>query len=288
MDDFVHSIIQGLTVEYPSRNALNLTALSGAAEFLASIYQSHGIPFESAWYDDGNGMVRNLIVHQYGLDRTAPQIVIGAHYDSVLGTPGADDNASGVAGVMDLARRFAQRTCRRPLSFVLFPHEEPPFFLSAKMGSRRYARSLRDRQEEVYLMLSLEMIGYARADQNQHYPFPLMRILGGYPKKANFLAVVGNLRTGVKTRHLCQAMRKGASIRIEWLSGPGFLPPLFLSDHSSFWKYGFPAVMITDTAFLRNPHYHRSTDTTATLNFDFLAEAIAAVETGIRALDAEG
>ncbi len=287
MDDFVHTIIHGLTIDYPSRNAHNLRSLSGAAEFLVTTYQSSGIQVESAWYDDGNGLVRNLIVHRPGRDDGAPLIVVGAHYDTVLGTPGADDNASGVAGVMELARRIADGTTRHPVSFVLFPHEEPPFFLSANMGSRRYAASLRSGDFEVSLMLSLEMIGYARPEQDQHYPFPLMRILGRYPKKANFLAVVGNLRTGAKTRRLCQAMRKGASIPIEWLSGPGFLPPLFLSDHSSFWKYGFPAVMITDTAFLRNPHYHLPTDTVATLNFDFLFEAIAAVEAGIHALDAE-
>jgi Zn-dependent M28 family amino/carboxypeptidase len=287
MDQFLRSIISELTVRFPSRNAYNPAALLGAAEFLAAELHAHDLEVESAPYFDGTSTVRNLVVHKSGSDPTAGVIVVGAHYDTVLGTPGADDNASGVAGVVELARRFAHIPTRHPLSFVLFPHEEPPFFYTSTMGSRQYAASLARANVGVELMMSLEMIGYSTPGVSQRYPFPLMRILGSYPREADFIAIVGNLRSMGKVRRLGRAMREGSLVRVASLAAPGFLPPLFLSDHSSFWKYGFPAVMITDTAFLRNPHYHAPSDTIATLDFEFLLHVVDGVEAGIRSLDAE-
>jgi Zn-dependent M28 family amino/carboxypeptidase len=285
--ELLRSVIQELTVRFPSRNAYRPAALLGAAEFLESVLRANALEVDSAWYSDGRQTVRNLIVHQSGRDPTAPHIVVGAHYDTVLGTPGADDNASGVAAVVELARRFAQVSTLHPLTFVLFPHEEPPFFFTSAMGSRHYASALRRSDVRVHLMMALEMIGYASSNLRQHYPFPLMRRLGGYPREADFVAIVGNLRSVKKVHLLGRAMRGSCSIRIATLSAPGFLPPLFLSDHSSFWRYGFPAVMITDTAFLRNPHYHRATDTIESLNFEFLGQVVDGLEGGIRSLDAE-
>ena len=285
--DILRTIIQELTLRFPSRNGGHLTALLGAAEYLTSELSALGLDVESVWYSDGGLEVRNIIVHQEGRDPTAPLIVVGAHYDSVLGTPGADDNASGVAGVVELARRFHSVQTHHPLSFVLFPHEEPPFFFTPAMGSRQYASSLRHNNIRVRLMMALEMIAYASSNLVQQYPFPLMRILGGYPREADFIGIVSNLRSMKHVRRLRRAMQSACSIRVESLSAPGFLPPLFLSDHSSFWKLGYPAVMITDTAFLRNPHYHRLTDTPGTLNLDFLSQVVDGVESGILSLDAE-
>jgi len=285
--DLLHTVIEQLTLHFPSRNGRNPTALLGAADFLESQLVSLGLAVESMRYSDGTLDVRNLIVHSPGALPGASHIVIGAHYDTVLGTPGADDNASGVAGVVELARRFAGRSTRHPISFVLFPHEEPPYFLSSSMGSRRYAFALAAAEVSVRMMLSLEMIGYARDESAQQYPLPLMRTLGGYPRQGNFIGIVGNLRSLRTVRSLRRAMQAACSIRVESLNAPGFLPPLFLSDHSSFWKFGFPAAMVTDTAFLRNPHYHMPTDTIDTLNFDFLGRVIDALEAGILSLDAE-
>lgn len=285
--DHLRTVIEQLSLHFPSRNGRNPSALLGAANFLESHLVSLGLTVESMRYSDGMLDVRNLIVHQGGTLPRAPQIVVGAHYDSVLGTPGADDNASGVAGVIELARRFAPRSSRHALSFVLFPHEEPPYFLSSAMGSRRYASALSDSGISVKMMLSLEMIGFAHAELAQQYPFPLMRTLGRYPRQGNFIGIVGNLRSMRKVRSLRRAMQASCPIQVESLCAPGFLPPLFLSDHSSFWKFGFPAAMVTDTAFLRNPHYHMPTDTIDTLNLGFLGQVVDAVEAGILSLDAE-
>jgi len=283
----LHAVIEQLTQRFPSRNGRNPFALLGAADFLESHLLSLGLKVESMPYSDGAIDVRNLIVRHPGRSAESPHLVLGAHYDTVLGTPGADDNASGVAGVVELARRFADRSTRHTLSFALFPHEEPPYFLSSAMGSRQYAYALLRNDVPVRMMLSLEMIGYARAEMSQHYPFPLMRTLGGYPRQGNFIGIVGNLRSRRTVGSLRRAMQAASPIRVESLCAPGFLPPLFLSDHSSFWKFGFPAAMVTDTAFLRNPHYHMPTDTIDTLNFDFLGHVVNAVEAGILSLDAE-
>lgn len=285
--DLVRAIIEQLTVHFPSRNGRNPSALLGAANVLETQLRSLGLAVESMRYSDGALDVRNLAVHHPGTLAGAPHIVVGAHYDTVLGTPGADDNASGVAGVVELARRFAVRPTRHPCSFVLFPHEEPPYFFSSAMGSRRYASALSAARVRVKFMLSLEMIGYGGANLRQHYPFPLMRALGGYPRQGNFIAIVGNLRSMQTVRSLRRTLQVVSPMRVESLCAPGFLPPLFLSDHSSFWKFGFPAAMVTDTAFLRNPHYHMPTDTLETLNFDFLGQVIDAVEAGVLSLDAE-
>jgi len=285
--DYLRTVIEQLTHRFPSRNGRNPSALLGAADFLESQLLSLGLNVESMPYSDGTLGVRNLIVHHPGTLAGSPHIVVGAHYDTVLGTPGADDNASGVAGVVELARRFVDRLTRHALSFALFPHEEPPYFLSSAMGSRQYASALARRDVPVRMMLSLEMIGYARAEMSQHYPFPLMRALGGYPRHGDFVGIVGNLRSRRTVRSLRRAMQAASPIRVASLCAPGFLPPLFLSDHSSFWKFGFPAAMVTDTAFLRNPHYHMPTDTIDTLNFDFLGHVVDAVEAGILSLDAE-
>lgn len=285
--DHLRSIIEQLTLRFPSRNGRNPFALHGAADFLESQLLSLGLNVESMSYSDGMVGVRNLIVRYPGTLAGSPHIVVGAHYDTVLGTPGADDNASGVAGVVELARRFADRSARHTLSFALFPHEEPPYFFSSAMGSRQYASALSDDDVPVRMMLSLEMIGYARDDMSQQYPFPLIRTLGGYPRQGNFIAIVGNIRSRRAVRSLRRAMQAASSVRVESLCAPGFLPPLFLSDHSSFWKFGYPAAMVTDTAFLRNPHYHMPTDTVETLNFDFLGHVVNAVEAGILSLDAE-
>ena len=287
MENLVRSVVHELAHRFPSRNAYDPKALGGAAEYLESELRLRDLEVESDWFFDGMSKVRNLIVQIPGLEPEAPRLIIGAHYDTVLGTPGADDNATGVAAVIELAVRFRSIPMRHPLCFVLFAHEEPPYFSTSAMGSRQYASGLHRSGTPVLFMMSLEMLGYASSDLIQLYPFPLMRTLGGYPREADFIAVVGNLRSIKGLRILVRGMRRACAVRVESLSAPGFLSPLYLSDHSSFWRYGFPAVMITDTAFLRNPHYHQATDTPETLNWKFLGEVINGIEGGIRTLDAK-
>jgi Zn-dependent M28 family amino/carboxypeptidase len=280
-----HRIVEILAGEYPSRHGSNPKVLSGAASFIEQEFASLGYQVQSQWYESDGGKVRNIIVEKKGEHPPKASIVIGAHYDTVVGTPGADDNATGIAGLIELSRLLKEHNNRRTIRFVAFPHEEPPYFYTHRMGSRQYARNLKESGERIFAMLTLEMIGYAGEGFKQLYPAPLLRILGQYPKDGNYIALVSNLRSARVLSMVRKAMRHRGTVGVESLSAPGFVPPLFLSDHSSFWKYGFPALMITDTAFLRNPHYHSSTDTADTLNYRFLAGVIDAVHAAVLALD---
>lgn len=267
-------IVTELSTRFPSRNGLNPPALLGAAEYVESEFRGLGFEVESQHYSTHGVPVRNIAVIKHGTHPTKPCIVLGAHYDSVIGTPGADDNASGVAAVLELARLMKDFSNQRTIHFVAFPHEEPPYFFTDRMGSRRYAKRMYDEGKRVQAMFALEMLGYAGERTKQTYPFPFLRQLGGYPKYGNYIALVGNIRSMRTVARVKRLMRGACTVGVESLSAPGFLPPLFLSDHSSFWRYGFPAIMVTDTAFLRNPHYHMPSDTADTLNYDFLAEVV--------------
>jgi Zn-dependent M28 family amino/carboxypeptidase len=278
-------IVETLAGDFPFRHGRNPAALNGAAAFIEQEFSSLGYEVHSQWYDCDGGRVRNIIAEKKGLLSDLSSIVIGAHYDSVLSTPGADDNASGVAGVIELARLLKEYSNRHTIRFIAFPHEEPPYFFTHRMGSRQYASSAKQSGESILAMLTLEMIGYAGEGYKQLYPVPLMQTLGRYPKDGNYVALVSNLRSAGLLSVVRKAMRQQKTVKVESLCAPGFIPPLFLSDHSSFWKYGYPALMITDTAFLRNPHYHAVTDTVDTLNFDFLARVVDAVRAAVIALD---
>ena len=279
------SIVGVLAREFPSRHGHNPEKLRGAAEFIEQQFAALGVNVQSQVYRAHPGEVRNLVVEQVGSEEALPCIIIGAHYDTVLGTPGADDNASGIAGLLELTRLLSSHRNRRTIRYVAFPHEEPPYFYTAQMGSRVYAAHVKRTNTAVEAMFALEMIGYGGAGVRQTYPFPFMRRLGGYPQQGNFVALVGNLRSRAIVKAVKTTMRHACSIGVESLVAPGFLPPLFLSDHSSFWKHGFPAVMVTDTAFQRNPNYHRSGDEETTLNYDFLAEVIMGMREAVVALD---
>lgn len=280
-----HRLVKVLAENFPSRSGLNPDILSATADFIEKEFRSLGFQVESQVFGEQSAPLRNLIIEQKGLDEKQPCIIIGAHYDTVLGTPGADDNASGVAGLLEIARLLKNYHNRRTIRFVAFTHEEPPYFYTRLMGSRKYAKRLKLEREKVRLMICLEMIGYARENAKQSYPFLFLRQLGGYPKYGNFIGIAGNLRTMRMLKIVREAMRQECSIGVESLTAPGFLPPLYLSDQSSFWRYGFPAVMITDSAFLRNPNYHSPTDTDDTLNYDFLAEVVQGVYAAVHALD---
>jgi Zn-dependent M28 family amino/carboxypeptidase len=278
-------IVEVLCRKFPSRNGLYAGNLSRAADFIEQEFTSLGMKVESQAYGTYSSRVRNLIVEKRGQNDSKPQILIGAHYDTVVNTPGADDNASGVAGLLELARLLRDYPNERTIQFVAFTLEEPPYFYTPKMGSRVYAKRLKLDRIRLQLMISLEMIGYGGKDLNQSYPFPLMRTLGHYPRKGDFIGIVGNLRTRRMVGVVKRAMQQACSIGVESLSAPGFLPPLYLSDHSSFWKCGYPALMITDTAFQRNPNYHQPGDTEDTLNYEFLAETVKGVYSAVVALD---
>ena len=278
-------IVRVLAEEFPSRSGLNPRALQGAAEFVEQEFRALGVSVHAHPYQARGGEVRNIVAERTGTGASLPCIVIGAHYDTVVGTPGADDNASGVAGLLELTRLLLSYRNRRTIRYVAFPHEEPPYFYTSQMGSRVYAQHLKRTNVPVQAMFALEMIGYGGPELRQTYPFPLLQRLGRYPRNGNFIALVGNMRTRRVVGTVKPAMRGACTIGVESLIAPGFLPPLFLSDHSSFWKYGFPAVMVTDTAFQRNPNYHRAGDVADSLNYGFLAQVVLGMRAAVLALD---
>ncbi|MDV2495353.1 MAG: M20/M25/M40 family metallo-hydrolase [bacterium] len=227
--------------------------------------------------------VRNLIVEKTGRDKPKEIILFGAHYDTVPTTPGADDNASGVAGLLELARLLKPYANRRTIRLVAFTCEEPPYFKSRWMGSRVYAREARRRGDDIIAMVSLEMIGFFDSSISQGYPIPFMRYF--YPNTADFVGVVGNISSRRLVTKIRNAMRQGGDIGVESIATVKFLPGLDWSDHGSFWRVGYEAVMITDTAFYRSRHYHSYSDTPETLNYEAFAEVVKGLYQAVVELD---
>jgi len=199
-------------------------------------------------------------------------VVIGAHYDTVDGSPGADDNGSGVAAMLALARHFRSAQPKRTIRFVAFANEEPPYFTTAEMGSFVYAKRCRERGEKIVAMLSLESLGYfSDAPHSQQYPALLEHV---FPSTANFIAYASNVSSGSLLRRCIAAFRERATIPSEGAALPEEVPGIAWSDQWSFWRNGFPAVMVTDTAPYRNPHYHTASDTPETLDYERLARVV--------------
>lgn len=209
-------------------------------------------------------------------------VVVGGHYDSVVGCVGANDNGTGAAAVLVLARSLAKSAPARTLRFVGFVNEEPPHFRTEEMGSRVYAMRCRERNENVVAMLSLETIGFfSDADGSQHYPPPLGLF---YPSAGNFIAFVGNVGSRSLVRRCVRVFRDRAAFPSEGAAVPGFLPGVGWSDHESFWEHGYPGVMVTDTAPFRYPHYHLVGDTPDKIDYDRCARVVDGVEQVVRDL----
>lgn len=262
--------VEHLSVKIGERHLWKNGSLSQAEEYVASVLTSFGYEVWRQTYTCYGKSVSNLIVEKKGKDKEV--LIIGAHYDTVPGTPGADDNASGLAGLLELARLHQPCSHRRTLVFAAFVNEEPPCFGSHHMGSRVYAKHLRERNVPVELMISLEMIGYFNHEITQEYPLPCMRFL--YPKTADFIGVVGNFPSRKYVSQFKKGIRKHSTIRSCSLTAPEFFGGINLSDNQSFWHHGFRAIMITDTSFFRNRNYHLETDTIDTLHFEQMAEVV--------------
>jgi Zn-dependent M28 family amino/carboxypeptidase len=202
--------------------------------------------------------------------------ILGAHFDTVAGTPGADDNASGVAVLLEVARLAREKNQPRPWTFIGFTTEEPPAFFTPYMGSRVYAKRARKNREKILGMLCLEMVGYYRQEKgSQELPFPLG--LMGYPTTGNFLGLISDRRSKPFMERLEKAIKAGCHLPTVTLAVPlgGYiLPEVRLSDHANFWDEGFPAVMLTDTAYLRNPHYHGPGDVMRNLDLEAMTEVV--------------
>lgn len=250
------------------------------AEYIESFYVDIGLKVHTEPYWYKNLTVANVVAEISFCANPSKCYLLGAHYDSVFGTVGADDNASAIAVQLETARHLAALKDREELDLtvklVSFALEEPPVFGTRHMGSRVYARKAREEKEKINGMICLEMVGYSCHEQGcQGYPFPLMFL--GYPKKGNFIGIIGNTRSRGFTLSLSRAFQRNSELPVVHLTIPlsgWFLPSVRLSDHSSFWDQGFKAVMITDTAFYRNPHYHLPSDTMEKLDYTFMAELV--------------
>ena len=214
---------------------------------------------------------------------SAERIVIGAHYDVCEPKPGADDNASGVAALLELAQRLGKNPPPMRVELVGYTLEEPPFFRTRNMGSAVHADALAQANVKVRAMMSLEMLGYF-TDQPDTQKFPMAPLSWLFPSTGNYLIVVGERGKGDIVPTIKRAMRGASALPVESINAPSFVPGVDFSDQLYYWKHGFPAVMITDTAFLRNANYHQTTDLPETLDYPRLGMAVQGVECAVRTL----
>ncbi|MBV5341424.1 MAG: M28 family peptidase [Deltaproteobacteria bacterium] len=248
------------------RNTENPEALELASDFIKSTFTGLGYIVKRECYFIEGLEVTNVIAEVQGAEKPHEILVIGAHYDSAHGTPGADDNASGVAVLLELAHRFNDYKPRCTIRFVAFVNEEPPYFQTDLMGSLVHARGCRQHNEKIIGMLCLESLGYfSTAIGSQLYPPPLNRF---YPNTADFIAFCGNITSYPLLRRCIKQFRITTKFPSEGLVAPESFASIGFSDHWAFWQTGYQAVMITNTAFLRNPHYHLPSDIPAHLDFD--------------------
>lgn len=262
-----------------ARSVTQGDTLARAERFVAGQLAKAGWKVERQTYLVGQTECANLVVERRGATKPDEIVVIGAHYDTVPQTPGADDNASGVAAMLALARHYARIEPRRTLRLVAFANEEPIYFQTQLMGSLVYAKACKARGDIVVAMLSLETMGYFRDDRGtQKYPFPLSMF---YPSRGNFIAVVGNRESRDLVKRVTKSIRSAKAIPCESASLPGGIQGIGWSDHWSFWQAGYPAVMITDTAPFRNPNYHRDTDKPDTLDYAKLAAVVRSLRVAI-------
>ncbi len=258
-----------LAQQIGERNVWNAQALLGASRYIRQTLENLGYRVRVQSFESAEMTVQNLEVELPGVRLPQEVIVFGAHYDSVLGTPGANDNASGIAALLEIARLMAGKKPARTLRLVAFANEEAPFFDSDEMGSKVYAKRASQRNEDIKAMVSLEMIGYYSDKRgSQRYPFPFSIF---YPDTANFVGFVGNLSSRRLVRQALGAFRASTAFPSEGLAAPSWVTGVAWSDHWSFWQVGYPAIMITDTAFFRYEHYHRPTDTSDKLDYQSMA-----------------
>jgi hypothetical protein len=256
------------------RNLRNLKQLNAAADFVQAELKSYGLKPRRHTYQVRGFDCHNIEAEIKGSKLPKEIIIIGAHYDSFTGTPGANDNGSGTAAMLVLAKQFAKSKPDRTLRFVAWTNEEPPYFQNrGLMGSWVYAEECRQNNDDIKAVLSLETMGYfTDAKNSQKYPAPLNLM---YPSTGNFIGFVANLNSRSLQRRVIKTFRQHAKIPSEGASLPDALPGVGWSDHWSFWQEGYAGVMVTDTAPFRYPHYHKSTDTPDKINYPEMAKVVA-------------
>ena len=265
-----------LAVASRERHAMEQVNLEAAAHYIESALAALGYRVATQHFEVATGPVRNIEVELAGAARAEEIIVVGAHYDSVVGVAGANDNGSGVAAVLELARMFKGAAPARTLRFVLFVNEELPFYRTLDMGSRRYAARSKHQGENIVAMFSLETIGYYSDERgSQRYPFPLSFF---YPDTGNFLAFVSNFASRPLLHDALSAFRRHAAFPSEGVAAHASIQGVDWSDHWPFWDEGYPALMVTDTAPFRYPHYHTREDTPDKVDYERLARVVTGLK----------
>lgn len=272
--DRLRTHVVNLSERFSPRSVKNPQNLQQAARYIAEEFtRAGGTVSEQPYHVEGR-LYRNVIA-RFGED-SGERIVVGAHYDAFGGLPGADDNASGVAGVIELGHLLSKTQLPRRIELVAYALEEPPIFRGPSMGSVQHARWLNEQKIKVRAMLSLEMIGYfSDARDSQKYPIPGLSLI--YGRQGNFIVVAGRFNDESLVRRVKRAMTSANDLPVHSINAPAMIPGIDWSDHSSYWQQGYSAAMITDTSFYRNPHYHTAGDVTGTLDYQRMAQVVQQV-----------
>jgi Zn-dependent M28 family amino/carboxypeptidase len=268
--------VEILACEIGERNIWQYENLTAAVDFIVSSLSSGGYKVNQQTFRVQDKACCNVEAVVIGTQHPEEIVVVGAHYDSVFGSPGANDNSSAVAATLALARCFADKKPARSLRFVFFANEEPPFFQTDEMGSLVYAKDCRAKGDNIIAMLCLESIGYYSDEPNsQRYPFPFSFM---YPSTGNFIGFVSNFHSRKLLHTVVASFRQQCKFPSEAGAVPETVPGISWSDQWSFWQQGYPAVMITDTAPFRYPYYHEPEDTADKINYDHLARVVSGLE----------
>jgi hypothetical protein len=278
----IENDLQIITKTKVSRNYQNVETLNSVADY---IFTELSKTCDTAYFQTYfvNGTEYRNVIGSIGRDNPE-RIVIGAHYDVADNQEGADDNASGVVGVLELSRLMAKEKVKHQIDFVAYTLEEPPFFRTENMGSHVHAKMLFDEKVNVKGMICLEMIGYFNDEPNsQDYPLGILKLF--YGNKGDFITIIQKFNNGKFGRQVKRLMKSQGLVRTKSFRGPKTLPGIDFSDHQNYWKYGYSAVMITNTAFYRNKNYHKPTDTMETLDLVRMALVVDEVYLTVRDLN---
>jgi peptidase M28-like protein/PH (Pleckstrin Homology) domain-containing protein len=266
--------VRALSQSFVPRDESHPENLDRCAAYIRQEFERANARVSEQPYTVDGKTYRNVIAH-FGPE-SKEMVVVGAHYDTAGPLPGADDNASGVAGLLELARLLGNRQLPMSAELVAYTLEEPPFFRSEHMGSAMHAKALKREGAVVRVMFSLEMIGYF-SDARDSQRFPISAFSLFYPTEGNFISVVGKIGDGMLVRRIKKAMTGATILPVYSINAPRQLPGVDLSDHLNYWRAGYPAVMITDTAFYRNANYHTLDDTAERLDYRRMGQAVEGV-----------
>jgi len=270
---YLRLAVTKLSREIGVRAYQNHDRLEKTVQYISGEFAAFGCQVSHQSFKFAGNTYQNVIAELKGQTSPEKVLVVGAHYDTVRTTPGADDNASGVAGLLRMAKLLAGKSLDRTVRFVAFALEEPPAYRTKNMGSYHYAASLKKNRDQVDGMVCLEMIGFfSDRSGSQHYPIPFMKLR--FPKIGNYIAMVGNRRSKSFTMKIAGGFRKATDLPLVTLNAPAIVVGIDFSDHWSFGKFGYPAFMVTDTAFYRNPNYHSPSDLPDTLDYIRMAKVV--------------